>query len=428
MEDQKKKVSIADLLEKFAGESEPAPTTEEIAAAIALIFTDDLSQIQTSSLLTALAITRRDRDADVIAACAAQMRTAGAQTDRRALNTVLRAAPRREGSYRGGLCDLVGTGGDGHKTFNVSTTASIIASALLRVGKHGSRASSSRSGASDLLQAIQPRAPRIEAVTPATVARAYEGGGGYAFLYAPTFHPAMRHAMHVRRELRFGTIFNVLGPLAHPVDWAVEARVCGVAKTEIGRQYAEALRRNGARKAMVVCGKEQLDEISCAGPTSCWRLRERPNPAYKGPISQDDEDLTTSDDDAPPRSLVDIEHFELRPEEDFGLPCHKLTDVRPGQSPAENAELLTKILRNEVPSEDPVLHFVLMNAAALFVISGLCDADESSMGPGDTGKVIKEIGPGGGRWKEGVRRARWAVESGQALKSLEAYINFTHGI
>jgi anthranilate phosphoribosyltransferase len=84
-----------------------------------------------------------------------------------------------------------------------------------------------------------------------------------------------------------------------------------------------------------------------------------------------------------------------------------------------------KLLQNKMDREDPILHFVLMNTAALFVIAGVCDAATSDMGYGDSGDVIKEIGPGGGRWKEGVRRARWAVESGEALRSFKEFGRIT---
>ena len=97
----------------------------------------------------------------------------------------------------------------------------------------------------------------------------------------------------------------------------------------------------------------------------------------------------------------------------------------PGQGPEENAELLMRMLNNQLPPDHPTLHFVLMNTAALLVIAGVCDADFSDMGPGDDGKVITETGPGGGRWKEGVRRARYAVESGKAAQSLQSFIDVT---
>ena len=419
-------ISITPLLNQLLDPSKGAATSDEIAAALALVFDDQLSHTQCASLLTLLTITGRGFESDVVAKCAGQMRTAGVQVDRRLLKEVIRKRGRREGSYMGGLCDLVGTGGDGHSIFNVSTTASIIASSLLLISKHGAKASSSKSGAADMLQAIAPKAPKIEAMIAEAVPQVYEKGN-YAFLFASTFHPGMRHVAHVRKELGFRTMFNILGPLANPVDSVIEARVCGVARRSLGPVYAEALRMSGAKKALVVCGAEELDEISCAGKTFCWRLKERLNPEFRGPKNQEDEDYTTSDEEAPPRSLIEVEEFELETS-DFGLPAHSLDQVLPGREPSENAEVLIKMLKNELPSDDPTLHFVLINAAALFVVSGICDADSSQMGEGDSGNCIKEIGPGGGRWKEGVRRARWAVESGMALRSLNQYIDFTNSI
>jgi len=115
--------------------------------------------------------------------------------------------------------------------------------------------------------------------------------------------------------------------------------------------------------------------------------------------------------------LVALEMFQLRPA-DFGLPEHPLSEVYSGKMPKENAAKLISILKNELPADDPILDFVLMNTAALLVISGVCEADES-----DSGDVIKERGPGGGRWKEGIRRARWCIESGEAYKCLEKFID-----
>lgn len=235
----------------------------------------------------------------------------------------------------------------------------------------------------------------------------------------------MRYVAPIRKELGFRTIFNWLGPLANPVEGLIEARVVGVANNDLGPDFAEALKLSGAKKAMVVCGAEELDEISCAGETTCWRLVERPNPQFRGPKDEADEDYTTSDDDAPPRTLVKIEKFQLKPS-DFGLPSHALSEVSPGKLPHENAEILTKLLHNRMPRDDPIMHFVLLNTAALFVIAGICDSDTSNMGHGDDGEVIREVGPGGGRWKEGVRRARWAVESGEAWRSLSDFIDVSN--
>jgi len=164
---------------------------------------------------------------------------------------------------------------------------------------------------------------------------------------------------------------------------------------------------SGARKAMVVCGEEDLDEISCAGRTYCWNLIDR----------------STSQDASP--NNVGVESFTISAS-DFGLPAHELKDVSPGKEPHENAAILTSLLQNQLPRDDPILEFVLMNTAALFVVSGICEADTSDMGHGDDGKVIKERGPGGGRWKEGVRRARWAIESGEAWKQWRAFVEVSN--
>ncbi|KAI9729657.1 MAG: anthranilate phosphoribosyltransferase [Candelina submexicana] len=294
------------------------------------------------------------------------------------------------------------------------------------MSKHGNRASTSKSGSADLLSAIVPAPPRLDAITPEAVPKVYKHSN-YCFLPAPMFHTGMVHAATVRKSMGCRTIFNLLGPLANPVESEIEARVIGVARRDLGPVFADVLVRNGAKKAMVVCGEEDLDEISCAGRTFCWRLKELPNPLFRGLLDEKDEDYTTSDEDAPPRTVVEIEHFVVSPS-DFGLPSHPLADASPGKRPAENARILADLLQNHRTKDDPILNFVLMNTAALFVISGVCDADSSRMGDGDNGKVNKEVGPGGGRWKEGVRRAKWAVESGEASKSLDAFIKVSNGL
>jgi len=271
------------------------------------------------------------------------------------------------------------------------------------IGKHGNRASTSRSGSADLLACVQPKPPQISAITPSTIHQVFSHTN-YAFLFAPIFHPGARHAATIRKQLGWRTIFNLLGPLANPLHPLIEARMIGVARKEIGPDFAESLRQAGCRKAMVVCGDEELDEVSCAGPTHCWRLMENLN-----------------------TNQVDIQYFTLEPK-DFGLPSHSLSDVSPGQSPEANAEILMRILKGEVPEDDPILHFVYINTAALFAVSGICDADTSNMGHGDDGNVIKESGPGGGRWKEGVRRAKWAISSGEAYKQWVEFVQITNKV
>lgn len=297
-------------------------------------------------------------------------------------------------------CDIVGTGGDSHHTFNISTTSSILASSLLLLAKHGNRASTSKSGSADLLMNMQPKPAQLARITPDTISTVYQSTN-YAFLFAPVFHPGMRHVASIRKELGWRTIFNLLGPLSNPLDSAIEARMLGVARDDLGPVFAEALRLAGAKKGLVVCGQEQLDEISCAGPTYCWQLAEGGSGG------------------------VEVEHFLLEPK-DFGLSAHPLSTVSPGKEPHENAEILRKILRGELRDDDPILEFVLMNTAALFVVSGICEADTSAMGPGDDGNVVAERGPGNGRWKEGVRRARWTIKSGEAWKQWSAFAEVTN--
>ncbi|KEF56047.1 anthranilate phosphoribosyltransferase [Exophiala aquamarina CBS 119918] len=413
-------VSIAPLLKKL---SAPPPLdnsvkAEDIALAFSRTFENELNGTQTAALLTLLHSTGRDRHPDVIAKCAESMRNAAIQVKSKELRAVVKKRKRGLGTYRGGLCDIVGTGGDSHSTFNISTTSSIIASPILLMAKHGNRAQTSMSGSADVLNAIVPKAPKIEALTAERLPEAYEHTN-YTFLYAPNFHPGMKYAATVRRELGLRTIFNLMGPLANPVEQHIEARVVGVAYQELGPVFAQALLLSGARKALVVCGQEDLDEISCAGKTNCWLLREAPNPKYKGD-PDDDEDYDTSDDEIAPRYVAKVEKFAIGPD-DFGLPSHPLSEVGGGKLPKQNAAVLMSILRNERSRDDPILHFVLMNIAALLVISGACDADTC-----ESGEAIRETGPAGLRWKEGVKKARWCIESGKALEEFEKFIEFTN--
>ncbi|KIW95158.1 anthranilate phosphoribosyltransferase [Cladophialophora bantiana CBS 173.52] len=418
-----KHVSIAPLLKKLSAPSpqDNSVKAEDIALAFSRTFENELNPTQLAALLTLLHSTGKDRHPDVIAKCAESMRDAAVQVDKHKLREVVRKRKRGGmgmGSYRGGLCDIVGTGGDAHSTFNISTTASIIASPILMMAKHGNRAQTSMSGSADVLNAILPKAPKIEALGAALLPEAYEHTN-YTFLYAPNFHPGMKYAATVRRELGLRTIFNLMGPLANPVETHIEARVVGVAYQELGPVFAQALQLSGATKALVVCGQEDLDEISCAGKTNCWLLREAENPEYRG---DRDEEEDTSDDEAPPKYVSKVERFELEPA-DFGLPSHPLSQVGGGGLPRQNAAVLMSILRNERPPNDPILHFVLMNIAALLVVSGACDADSC-----ESGEVITERGPAGGRWKEGVKKARWCIESGKALKEFDKFIEFTNRV
>ncbi|CAG8957511.1 hypothetical protein HYFRA_00010377 [Hymenoscyphus fraxineus] len=382
-------VAITSLL-KYLAEGD-LPINETIDA-VALLYQGKLSPVQAASLLTLLNTTGLDQDPNVIAQCAANMRKTGLQIDYKRIMARMNTQKSEKigGSYLGGYCTIEGTGGDGHSTFNVSTAASIVASAVVFVAKHGAGASSSKSGAADVLRATTYPSLILEAVTPDSISTFFENGS-FTFLFAPIFHPGLKQVTLIRKQLGFKTIFNILGPLTHPLNSILEARVVGVAQRRLGPIYAEALRISGVQNALVVCGAEELDEISCAGPTFCWRL---------SPGNDDD--------------VVRIDCFQLEPA-DFGLPTHDLDQVPMGKSPDENAEILMQLLSNQLPTDSPTLHFVLMNAAALLVVSGICD--------GETGGIVKEIGPGGGRWKEGVRRARKGLEDGKSLESFDQFIN-----
>jgi anthranilate phosphoribosyltransferase len=281
----------------------------------------------------------------------------------------------------------------------------VLASSLLMIAKHGNRASTSKSGSADLLQATS-NPPNLDIINPSTLATLYQKTN-YAFLFAPVFHPGMRYVAPIRKELGWRTIFNLLGPLSNPADshgdaaGGIEARLIGVARKDLGPAFAEALRQSGANKALVVCGDEDLDELSCAGVTHCWWVRSRPTTT------------TTTTGSNGSGSSKSTEYFTLTPH-DFGLAVHPLSAVSPGQEPAENAAIFERILAGKLAADDPLIEFVLVNTAALLVVSGICEADSSAMGAGDDGLVVKERGPGGGRWKEGVRRARWAISSGAA--------------
>lgn len=414
-EEQPARISITPLLKMLsAPPPHPHIPAVSIALAWARVFENRLSGTQLASLLTLLCSTGLDKHPEVIAECAQAMRNASEPIDEQKIRQVLGKRKRARGLYKGGLCDIVGTGGDSHSTFNISTTASIVASPILAMAKHGNRAQTSMSGSADVLKAMTPKAPILEAVTAEHLPEVYENGN-YAFLLATNYHPGMKYAAQVRKELGLRTIFNLMGPLANPVHNLIEVRMLGVAYQELGPIFAEALQKKGITKAMVVCGAEDLDEISCAGKTNCWWLKEAPNPKYK-----EVEDGDSSDEDEEPKYIPQLESFSLEPA-DFGLPAHPLSEVGGGKLPKENAKVLRSILKNEIDRDHPILHFVLMNIAALFVVSGVCDSDSSEFG-----EVIQERGPAGGRWKEGTRLARYCIESGKAWEEFEKFVELTH--
>ena len=255
----------------------------------------------------------------------------------------------------GQVVDLVGTGGDQRGTFNISTASAFVAAAAgVTVAKHGNRAASSQMGSADILEA---HGVNLE-LGPEGVRRCLEEVG-IAFLFARFYHPAMRYAAEPRRDLGIRTIFNLVGPLTNPAG--ARYQVIGVPSERIGEKVARVLKLLGTARSWVVHGADGLDELTTTDRSLVWEVQ-------RGTLHR----------------------FELRPEE-VGLARASLQDLRAADEPA-HARLFAEALgRNESAPKD----VVLLNAAAALVV---------------TGKV-----PG---LREGVEKARVAVDSGAALERL----------
>jgi anthranilate phosphoribosyltransferase len=217
---------------------------------MAEIMRGEATPAQIGGFLVALRL--KGESADEIAGCAEAMR-----------EHVLPVAPSRED-----LVDTAGTGGDGARTLNISTAAALVAAAAgAGVAKHGNRAVSSASGSADVLEALGFELEQ----EPERIARSIDELG-FGFMFAPTHHPAMRHAAPVRRELGTRTIFNVLGPLTNPAR--ARAQIVGVYSPELVPTIAEVLANLGARRAFVVHGAGGIDELSPAGPNLVCEVAE----------------------------------------------------------------------------------------------------------------------------------------------------------
>ena len=215
---------------------------EEARGTMAVIMAGEATDAQIAGFLVALRA--KGETADEIAGCAEAMR-----------ENVLRVSPSRED-----LVDVVGTGGDGANTYNISTAAALVAAAAgAAVAKHGNRAASSQTGAADVLEAL---GFRLE-LPPKRIERSIDELG-FGFLFAQAHHPAMRHAAPVRRELATRTVFNVLGPLTNPAG--ARALVLGVYSPQLARTLADVLVQLDATRAFVVHGAGGIDELSPCGP------------------------------------------------------------------------------------------------------------------------------------------------------------------
>ncbi|EKM77561.1 hypothetical protein AGABI1DRAFT_121956 [Agaricus bisporus var. burnettii JB137-S8] len=327
-------------------------SADDLKEALNHLFTPNvLHPAQVGAFLTALHVHRVERRPDSLTAAASVLRS-------KALTAAI------EDIDKDFVVDIVGTGGDGYNLFNVSTTAAIVAAgAGARVVKHGSRASTSSSGSADLLQSLDCLFTAPTPGTPLPIRNI-----PFTFILAPHYHPAMASIAPYRKALPFRTMFNVLGPLINPAR--PRGMVLGVAEREIGYTFAQSLREGGVERALVVCGYEKMDEISCAGPTWIWELKDGK-----------------------------IKEGTLTPE-DFGLKRYPLTKVA-GGGPDENADTFKRLLNSggTVPEDlEAILDFVLMNASALLVIAG----------------IAKD-------YKEGTEVARQSVLSGKAWRALEIF-------
>jgi anthranilate phosphoribosyltransferase len=327
----------------------------DLALVIKLIVQGLPSEIQIASFLTALRVTGLDHHPEFIAAAA------GAVLDWSDLIT--------EDQIHGEQgVDVVGTGGDGQNTFNVSTSAAIVMAGMgVKVCKHGGKASTSTSGSGDLLGSLGVDISKINGETAPLVLNS----SPFTFLFAPNFHPAMKKVAPIRSAIGIPTIFNVLGPLLNPAP--IKARIIGVNSEALGPVFAQAVvsldkqRFGRVSRSMIVWGCVGLDEISPVGRTRCWMV---------DPVTEQ------------------IESFYLEPK-DFGLKEHDLKKVASG-TPSENAELLLEILQGRIREGHPVFDYIVMNAGALAVVSGLAQD-----------------------WKQGKDLAIRSIKTGAALDALE---------
>lgn len=224
-------------------------TREQASEVMQEIMEDEATPAQLGAFLTALRL--KGETTEEIAGMAAVMREKALRVN-----------------AQGPLLDVVGTGGDGKNTFNISTASAFVAAACgARVAKHGNRAASSSCGAADVLEAL---GVKVE-LSPEGVAQCIEQAG-MGFMFAPAFHPSMRYAGPVRREIGIRTVFNILGPLTNPAR--AQCMLLGVAYQQLGGLMAEALRLLDIQHALVVHGSDGMDEISLSGPSNVWEVKD----------------------------------------------------------------------------------------------------------------------------------------------------------
>lgn len=264
------------------------------------------------------------------------------------------------------LVDTCGTGGDCSGTFNVSTaTAFVVAAAGIPVAKHGNRSVSSHCGSADVLEALGVKLD----LRPDEVGQCIRKVG-IGFLFAPMLHGAMKYAIGPRREIGIRTIFNVLGPLTNPAGANVQ--LLGVYAPDLCVKLARVLGRLGSLRALVVCGAGNLDELTVTGETEVAEL-----------------------------SGGEVRIYTVQPE-DVGLQRARLGDLKGGATPKESAEILREVLGGV---QGPKRSMLLINSAAALYAAGKTPSIKS-----------------------GVEHAAEIIDSGAALKKLEALVHFSNDI
>ena len=335
---------MSDSLKPLIGLAGDRPLTRaEAETAFTALFEGAATPAQMGGFL--MALRTRGETVDEIAAAAAVMRAK--------CNPV--AAPI-------GAMDIVGTGGDGKGTLNISTaTAFVVAGAGVPVAKHGNRNLSSKSGAADALTEMG-----LNVMVGPKIVEKCLSEAGIGFMMAPMHHPATRHVAPVRLELGTRTLFNILGPLTNPAG--VKMQLTGAFSADLIRPMAEVLLALGSSSAWLVHGGDGTDELSIAAPSKVAALKDG-----------------------------QIREFEISPE-DAGLPLHPFEDIL-GGTPAENAKAFRALLNGQSGAYRDA---VLLNAAAALLVAGKA-----------------------GTLTEGVALARSSIDSGAARAKVEALARLT---
>ncbi len=321
---------------------------DEMVDLMRQIMRGDVSPMMTAAILTGLRV--KKETIDEIAAAATVMREFAL------------AVPVADTTH---LVDIVGTGGDGSHTFNISTCAMFVAAAAgARVAKHGNRSVSSKSGSADAVEAL---GAAIE-LQPAQVAAAIEQTG-IGFMFAPIHHPSMKVVAPVRREMGVRTIFNILGPLTNPAS--APSVLMGVFHPDLVGIQARVLRELGTERAMVVWGRDNMDEISLGAGTLVGELRDGK-----------------------------VREYEIHPE-DFGIAMSASRNLRV-DGPEQSIAMLRAVLDNQ---PGPALDIVALNAGAALYVAG----------------VASDIG-------DGLARARAVIANGSARQRLQQYVETTRAL